>query len=99
MYSSDMLLKSRYAAPSWVHAVTSSSLVYGVDDDRGDRVIDIYNLQHEWTKRLTLPPGRKWSLNLSVVVVRDSGNVMVADTSNTWLDVFSAAGTIIIHTH
>ena len=98
IYSSNLILKADHAAHGLLYAVTSSRLLYiGMD---GEWVVDIYNLQGDTRMhRLAPPPGTVWSYALSVVVVHDSGNVMVVDGTSKTLDVFSATGTIIIHTH
>ena len=98
VYSSELALESQYTAGGmFLLAVTRDRLLYW-DNNDGQFVVSIYNMRHQKIVSLR-PPGREWSNYLSVSAVSDSGNVIVADITNKWLDVFSSGGTIIIHTH
>ena len=98
LYTSDLVLQSQHVVGGdmLLLSVTTDTLLYR-DKHDGQFAVDIYNMRHEKMDRLRPPLGREWKYLLAVCVVGDSGNVMVTDQDNKWLDVFSAGGTIIFY--
>ena len=96
MYTSDLELESRHKLGGDMHllAVSTDILMY-VNYHDEQKVIDIYNMNHERIQRMMPPHDRKWKWQLSGCILPESGNVMVADNLNNWLDMFSAGGRII----